>query len=103
MVGEYHLKVMIRFFLRFLVFAAALLTISNGSLLALCGADGPLAIYCAETGEEAEEDDREESLVRVSEPIVEATFCVSTLSIGSAFFGVPINCGPHNERGPPLA
>jgi hypothetical protein len=94
---------MIRFFLQFLVFAAALLTISNGSLLVLCGADGPLAIFCTETTEDAEEDDREESLVRGSEPIVEATFCVSTLSISSAFFDVPINCGSHNERGPPLA
>ena len=100
--GDYYLTVMIRACLQCLVFAATLLTISNGSLSILYGTDGPLVILCAETAEDIEQGQRDDLFARVSEPLVETTNLVSTLPVPSTYIDSPIVRGPQNERGPPV-
>ncbi len=93
----------IRILQRFLITAAALLTVLTGLADVSYGKDGPLAILIAETVEDAEEEgDREDLLVLMEEPIREMALHVSTFWVREIEFDLPIVCGPHNLRGPPL-
>ena len=56
-----------------------------------------------DAGEEAEDDDeRDELFVGAAEPIVEIVFHSCSFSVISTDTDIPILCGPHNERGPPV-
>ena len=89
----------IRIFLLLLTSVAVLL----GQFAVSGGADGPLSFLVPEKTEDLEEDDEREDLFSCdAESVVESAFHVSEVSISSSFIGVPIVCGPHNERGPPV-
>ena len=83
-----------------LISAATLLTV-NGCLSVFYGTDGQLATVFVEA-EDAEEDQREDSITRVLDPIGEAELQTSILSDASTFVEAPVVCGPHHERGPPI-
>ena len=83
-----------------LISAATLLTVT-GSISVFYGADRPPATLFAEA-EDAEEDDREDSMAAVSEPVVETLLHVSILSDSSAVTDAPKVCVPPHERGPPI-
>ena len=87
---------------QFLIFAATVSAVVTAPSAGLFGEDGPLAILLIETVEDAEEEDERKELFEiVSEPIDETILYVATISVSSTFIGIPIVCGPHNERGPP--
>ena len=86
---------------RLLLFTAALLTVA-GSLPVYCCNDCQWATFFAEA-EDGEEDQREELIADTSEPVVDKILqllCSSDLTVSAE---TPIVCGPHNERGPPVA
>ncbi len=83
-----------------LISAATLLTVT-GSISVFYGADRPSATLFAEA-EDAEEDDREDSMAAVSEPVVETLLDISILADSSAVADAPMVCLPPHERGPPI-
>jgi hypothetical protein len=91
---------MVTSILRQLLISAAALLAVIGPLRAFDVTDGPSATLFADVVD-GEEDERGETILHVSEPIVDTTRLVSTSSHIAAFLDVPIFCGPHNERGPP--
>jgi len=92
-----------RNFFQFLICAAALLTVLTGPLSVSRGTDGRLAILFAEITEEVEEDGERDDLFEHNvEPIVETIHHIATDTVGSTDTDIPIVCGPHNERGPPV-
>lgn len=88
------------FLRRFLVCAAALLTV--GSTLSTCFGKEPLLAKIVAEVEDSQEDQRVSGLVGPSGPVVETAVCVLTLT--ERFTKVTlVASGPPHERGPPLA
>ena len=84
-----------------LVFSALLLT-AAGSLSFVYGTDGALATNPFADVEDAEEDQRDDTFASCWLPTVQIDLRVSTSSTRPSWRDIPIVCGPHNERGPPI-
>lgn len=90
----------IRAIQRSLIFAAALLTVAGSTSDLLSWSDEPLAGKVAEV-EDAEEDEREVEVIRVSQIDFDLIDPVAHHAEHAAAVDAPVTIGQHHERGPP--